>query len=107
MQHFLDTGSLAEIEVLVPLGVIDGVTTRPSRLAKERGDPRDVEFGTEVLVARVRHPVHAVEAVRTGADICTCPAAVIDALFTRPLTDLGLERFLKDWERSQAAAVKA
>ncbi|HEV8363950.1 MAG TPA: fructose-6-phosphate aldolase [Gemmatimonadaceae bacterium] len=60
------------------------------------------DFTTEVLVASCRHPMHIVEAARIGADICTCPAAVIDALFNHPLTTIGLERFIKDWEKSQA-----
>ena len=46
--------------------------------------------------------MHIVEAARLGADICTCPAAVIDQLFKHPLTDIGLEKFLKDWEKAQA-----
>ena len=61
------------------------------------------EFATEVLVASVRGPQHVVEAAALGADICTCPAKVIDALFEHPLTDIGLRRFLADWERAQAA----
>jgi transaldolase len=61
------------------------------------------EFGTEILVASVRHPMHIVEAARIGADICTCPASVIEACFRHPLTDIGLEKFLKDWEQAQAA----
>jgi transaldolase len=48
-----------------------------------------------------------VEAGRIGADICTCPAAVIDALFKHPLTDIGLEKFLKDWEKAQAQGVRS
>jgi transaldolase len=59
-------------------------------------------FKTEVLVASCRHPIHIVEAARMGADICTCPPAVIDQLFNHPLTNIGLEKFLKDWEKSQA-----
>lgn len=59
-------------------------------------------YQTEVLVASCRHPMHIVEAARMGADICTCPPAVIDALFNHPLTNIGLEKFLKDWEKSQA-----
>jgi transaldolase len=214
MKIFIDTGNLKEIEALVPLGIIDGITTNPSLLAKEGGDYRSllkkicgivkgptsaevvateagamvaegrelskidehivvkVPFGregvkacrqlasegirvnvtlvfsptqallaakvgatyvspfigrlddiategmalieqivdiyenyafkTEILVASVRHPVHVVQAARLGADICTCPAAVIDAMFRHPLTDIGLERFLKDWEKAQA-----
>ncbi len=217
MKLFIDTGNLKEIESLAPLGIIDGVTTNPSLLAKETGDARQIlkhicemvkgpvsaeviatdaegmvregrdlatidqhivvkvpfgkegvkackalsgdginvnvtlvfspaqallaakvgatyvspfvgrlddiatsgmdlvhqiveiyrnyGFATEVLVASVRHPMHVVEAARMGADICTCPAAVIDALFRHPLTDIGLERFLKDWEKAQATKV--
>ena len=61
------------------------------------------EFGTEVLVASTRHPMHLVEAARMGADVCTCPPALIEACFKHPLTDIGLEKFLKDWEKAQAA----
>jgi transaldolase len=217
MKLFIDSGNLKEIEALVPLGIIDGITTNPTLLAKEAGDYRDnlkricqivkgptsaevvatdadgmvrqgrdlasidphivvkvpftkegvkacktlssegkkvnvtlvfsatqallaakvgasyvspfvgrlddiatsgmnvvseivdiygnYDFKTEVLVASVRHPIHIVEAARLGADICTCPAAVIDNMFKHPLTDIGLERFLKDWEKAQAARV--
>ena len=214
MKLFIDSGNLKEIEALVPLGIIDGITTNPSLLAKESGDYRTIlkkicqtvkgptsaevvatdydgmirqgrdlatidehivvkvpftrdgvkacktlaseglrvnvtlvfsatqaliaakvgatfvspfvgrlddiatsgmnlideivdiyenyAFSTEVLVASVRHPIHIVEAARLGADICTCPAAVIEAMFKHPLTDIGLEKFLKDWEKAQA-----
>jgi transaldolase len=217
MKIFIDSGSVREIESLVPLGIIDGITTNPSLLAKESGDPRDIlkkicrmvqgpvsaevvatdtdgmlregrelaaidehivvkvpftkdgvkackrlseegtrvnvtlvfsptqaliaakvgatfvspfvgrlddiatggmdlvrqiveiytqyDFRTEILVASVRHPLHVVEAARMGADICTCPAAIIEAMFKHPLTDIGLEKFLKDWEKAQAAKV--
>jgi transaldolase len=217
MKLFLDTGSLNDIEALVPLGIVDGVTTNPSLMAKESGDPRQIikricglvkgpvsaevlatsadgmiregrelaaldehvviklpfgkeglkacralaaekipvnmtlifsptqallaakvgaayvspfigrlddiategmnlieeivdifqnfGFTTEVLVASVRHPVHVVQAARLGADVCTCPPAVIESMFKHPLTDIGLERFLKDWEKAQAAKV--
>ena len=217
MKIFIDTGNLKEIETLVPLGIIDGITTNPSLLAKEPGDYRDnlkkicqivkgptsaevvatdaegmirqgrdlasihehivvkvpftregvkackalssegkrvnvtlvfsptqaliaakvgasyvspfvgrlddiasggmgvvadiveiyanYKFSTEILVASTRHPMHIVEAARMGADICTCPAAVIDNLFKHPLTDIGLEKFLKDWEKTEMAKV--
>ena len=217
MKLFIDSGNLKEIESLVPLGIIDGITTNPSLLAKEPGDYREIlkkicrivqgptraevvatdadgmiregrdlasidehivvkvpftregvkacktlaseglrvnvtlifspaqallaakvgatyvspfvgrlddiassgmgliaeivgifdnyEFGTEVLVASTRGPMHIVEAARMGADICTCPAAVIEAMFKHPLTDIGLEKFLKDWEKAQAVRV--
>lgn len=60
------------------------------------------DFTTEVLVSSCRHPMHVVEAARLGADVCTCPAKVIDALFNHPLTDIGLKRFLSDWEHAHA-----
>jgi transaldolase len=66
---------------------------------------RNYPFKTEVLVASTRHPIHIVEAAKMGADICTCPAKVIDQLFKHPLTDIGLANFLKDWEKAQAARV--
>jgi transaldolase len=219
MKFFVDTGNLKEIEALVPLGIVDGVTTNPSLMAKEGGDPRQIlkkicdlvqgpvsgevvatdyegmvregrdlasisehvvvkvpftqngvracktladeglrvnvtlcfsptqaivaakvgatyispfvgrlddiatpgmelieqiveiydnyDYTTEVLVASVRSPMHIVEAARIGADVCTCPAKVLEQMFHHPLTDAGLERFLKDWEKAQAAATKA
>jgi transaldolase len=214
MKLFVDTGNVTDIETLAALGIIDGVTTNPSLLAKERGDYRQTlkkicdivkgpvsgevtatdfagmvtqghdiaridehmvvkvpmtrdgiracktlsggglrvnvtlvftsgqallaakagaalvspfvgrlddvstdgmgmvreivdiynnyEFPTEVLVASCRHPLHVIEAARMGADVATCPPSVIDALFNHPLTNIGLEKFLKDWERAQA-----
>ena len=209
MKFFLDTGNIKDIESLMPLGIIDGVTTNPSLMAKEGGDPRTIlkqicqlvkgpvsaevvstdaenmikegrewaklddhivvkipfiregvkaiktlssegikinttlcfsptqaliaakagasyispfvgrlddigtdgmelvqqiieiyrayDYKTEVLVASVRSPMHIVQAARMGADICTCPAAVIEQAMKHPLTDIGLDKFLKDW----------
>jgi len=54
------------------------------------------DYGTEVLVASVRHPVHVVQAAVIGADICTIPFKVIQQLVKHPLTDLGLAKFLED-----------
>ena len=217
MKIFIDSGNIREIQSLVPLGIIDGVTTNPSLLAKESDDPRAIfreicrmvqgpvsaevvatdaagmitegrelagidehivvkvpftregvkavktlsaegirvnvtlifsatqallaakvgaayvspfvgrlddiasdgmglikqlvevysnyDFATEILVASVRHPMHIVEAARMGAHVCTCPPAVIEACFKHPLTDIGLEKFLKDWEKAQGARV--
>jgi len=217
MKLFVDTANIEAIEKLVPLGIIDGITTNPSLLAKEAGEPsqtlkticqlvggpvsaevvaidadgmvregrqlaaiddhivvkvpfgragikacdtltrqnirvnvtlvfspaqallaakvgatfvspfvgrlddiatsgmdligqvldiyENYEFTTEVLVASTRGPMHVVEAAQMGADICTCPPKVIDSLFTHPLTDIGLKKFLADWEQAQAAKV--
>lgn len=59
-------------------------------------------FETEVIVASVRHPLHVVEAAVAGAHITTMPFAVFDKLFKHPFTDVGLERFLADWEKVKA-----
>ena len=217
MKLFVDTGNLKEVEALAQLGILDGVTTNPSLLAKEAGDYRQIlkqicqtvrgpvsaevvatdtagmlregrdlalidehivikvpftkdgvracktlaseghrvnvtlifsaaqawlaakvgaayvspfvgrlddigatgmslvreivdifdnsELTTQVLVASVRNPIHIIEAARMGAHVATVPAAVIEQCFKHPLTDIGLERFLKDWEKAQAARV--
>ena len=56
-------------------------------------------FNTEVIVASVRNPLHVVEAAKMGAHIATIPYSVIIQLIQHPLTDVGIERFLKDWEK--------
>jgi transaldolase len=216
MKLFIDTGNIADIQKLADIGIIDGVTTNPTLLAKEPGDYRDnlrkiceivqgpvsgevtatdfagmmregrdiakihqfmvvkvpltrdgikackalasekirvnvtlcfsaaqallaakagasfispfvgrlddvgtnglelvheiidiyshYDFHTEVLVASCRHPIHVIEAARMGADIATCPPGVIDQMFNHPLTNVGLEKFLKDWEKAHATA---
>jgi transaldolase len=62
---------------------------------------RNYDFKTQVLVASVRHPLHVVDAAMVGADIATMPYAVIMQLSKHPLTDIGLKRFLADWEKLQ------
>lgn len=54
---------------------------------------------TQIIVASVRHPMHVIEAALIGADICTMPFEVMKKLFNHPLTDKGIELFLKDWEK--------
>ncbi len=217
MKLFVDTGSVKDVEALAAIGILDGVTTNPSLLAKESGDYRQIlkqicqivkgpvsgevvatdyagmvregrdiatidehmvvkvpftkdgvkacrtlssegkrvnvtlifsatqawlaakagasyvspfvgrlddigaigmtlvreivdifdsaEYAAEVLVASVRSPIHVIEAARMGADVVTVPPAVIEQCFKHPLTDIGLEKFLKDWEKAQGAKV--
>ncbi|WP_448583526.1 fructose-6-phosphate aldolase [Thermocrinis sp.] len=57
------------------------------------------DYDTQIIVASVRHPMHVVEAALIGADICTMPFEVMKKLFQHPLTDKGIELFLKDWEK--------
>lgn len=56
-------------------------------------------FSTEVIVASIRNPLHVVDAARMGAHIATIPYSVIIQLLKHPLTDIGIEKFLKDWEK--------
>jgi transaldolase len=56
-------------------------------------------FETEILVASVRHPIHVLEAALMGADVATLPFDVFGKLIQHPLTDLGLQQFLKDWQK--------
>jgi transaldolase len=58
------------------------------------------DFGTQILVASVRHPVHVLEAAKLGADVMTAPPKIIMQLFKHPLTDAGIAGFLKDWRSS-------
>ena len=58
------------------------------------------DFGTEILVASVRHPVHVLESAKLGADVMTAPPAVIRQLVKHPLTDKGIEGFLADWAKT-------
>jgi len=55
-------------------------------------------FGTEVLVASVRHPIHVIQAAKLGADVATLPPAVLRQMFAHPLTDKGLAAFVADWK---------
>ena len=59
-------------------------------------------FDTEIIVASIRNPLHVLDAAKIGADIATIPYSVIKQLIKHPLTDSGIEKFLKDWERVKA-----
>jgi transaldolase len=58
------------------------------------------DYGTQILVASIRHPVHVLESAKIGADVITAPPAVIRQLFNHPLTDRGLESFASDWAKT-------
>jgi transaldolase len=59
------------------------------------------DFDCEVLAASLRHPIHVVEAAKIGAHVGTMPMAVLTSLLKHPLTDIGLKRFLDDWEKAK------
>jgi len=84
------------------VGRLDDIATTGMTLVREIVDIFDnYEYPTEVLVASVRNPIHIIEAGRMGADVVTVPAAVIEQSFKHPLTDIGLAKFLADWEKAQ------
>lgn len=57
------------------------------------------QIDTEIIAASIRHPMHIIEAAVRGAHIATCPYKVLNQLFTHPLTDQGIEKFLADWNK--------
>ena len=57
------------------------------------------DIATEIIVASVRHPLHFVQAAKIGADVATIPFSTLSQLLNHPLTTIGMERFLKDWEK--------
>ena len=59
-------------------------------------------FGTQILVASIRHPMHVVDAAKIGADVVTLPPDVLGKMLKHQLTDIGLKNFLADWEKLQA-----
>jgi transaldolase len=82
------------------IGRLDDISTSGMDLIEQVVTIYDnYAFDTEVLVASVRHPMHVVEAALIGADVITMPFAVIDKLLNHPLTDIGLKKFLADWEK--------
>jgi transaldolase len=60
---------------------------------------RNYDIATEVIVASIRNPLHVVDAAIMGADIATIPFKVIEQLIKHPLTDVGIKKFLEDWEK--------
>ncbi|MGH9555004.1 MAG: fructose-6-phosphate aldolase [Terriglobales bacterium] len=62
---------------------------------------KNYNYPTQVLAASLRHPLHVVEAALAGAHVATLPFKVLDLMFKHPLTDRGLEQFLKDWEKAR------
>lgn len=81
------------------LGRLDDIGMNGLNLIEEIVDIFDTHgIETEIIAASIRHPVHVVEAARLGAHIATIPYNVIVQMTKHPLTDAGIERFLKDWE---------
>ncbi len=66
---------------------------------------QNYNFGTQVLAASIRHPLHVVQSAMMGADVATIPFKIIDMMFMHPLTDSGLQKFLDDWKKNEAKLV--
>lgn len=61
------------------------------------------DIPTQIIAASIRHPMHVIEAAKAGAHIATVPYKVLQLMFKHPMTDIGIERFLKDWESVKKA----
>lgn len=82
------------------LGRLDDIGTDGLSLIGDLVDVFDnFNFGTEILAASIRHPMHIIECARLGADVVTCPGSAIDKLFNHPLTDSGLAQFIEDYKK--------
>ncbi|MEC4847772.1 MAG: fructose-6-phosphate aldolase [Nitrosarchaeum sp.] len=66
---------------------------------KEIFDNYKDDFKTQILVASIRHPLHVIDAAKTGAHVVTLPPSVLDKMLQHPLTTIGLENFLSDWKK--------
>ncbi|MCR5122085.1 MAG: fructose-6-phosphate aldolase [Ruminococcus sp.] len=84
------------------LGRLDDVGSRGMDLIEEIADIFQIQgIKTEIIAASIRNPIHVTEAARAGCDIATIPMSVIKQMIKHPLTDIGIERFLKDWENAK------
>ena len=82
------------------IGRLDDIGQDGMQLIKEiKTIFSNYSFGTQILVASIRHPLHVVDAAKIGADVVTLPPAVLDKMLKHPLTDIGLKNFLTDWEK--------
>jgi len=84
------------------IGRLDDIGQNGIQLIKdirEIFDHKHYEIKTQILVASIRHPVHVVDAAKIGADVVTLPPGVLEKMLLHPLTKIGLENFLKDWDK--------
>lgn len=81
------------------VGRLDDIGNDGMNIIKEIVDIfRNYQIDTEIIAASIRHPMHVVEAAKLGCHIATVPYKVIEQLTKHPLTDKGIEQFLKDWD---------
>ncbi|HEY8495906.1 MAG TPA: fructose-6-phosphate aldolase [Limnochordales bacterium] len=85
------------------LGRLDDISYDGMQLVRDVVEifwTHDIE--TEVIAASIRHPLHMVEAAKAGAHIATAPFKVYQQMLKHPLTDIGIQRFMEDWQKAQA-----
>jgi transaldolase len=83
------------------VGRLDDISTNGMSLVREIIQIyRNYGFETQVLAASLRHPMHVVEAALAGAHVGTMPFKILEMMFHHPLTDVGMEKFAKDWEKA-------
>ncbi len=81
------------------LGRLDDIATNSMELIETIVDIFEIHgIDTEIIAASIRNPLHVVDAARAGAHIATVPGSVLKQLLKHPLTDSGIERFMKDWD---------
>jgi len=89
------------------IGRLDDIATEGMKVVRDTMEIFvNYEVETELLVASVRHPMHVLEAAVAGADIATVPPKVLRQIVKHPLTDIGIERFLADWEKVKGGKAK-
>jgi len=82
------------------IGRLDDVGHEGMQIARELVQIfKTYGFKAQVIVASIRHPLHVIEAAKTGAPVATIPFEVIEKMIRHPLTDIGIKRFLADWEK--------
>lgn len=96
-------GALAGAAYVSPfVGRLDDIGHDGMALVKEMVDVlKAYQFKTEVIAASIRHPRHCVAAARAGAQIATVPYKVLEQMMKHPLTDIGIARFMADWQKAQ------
>lgn len=89
------------------VGRLDDVSNDGMQLIRDIVQIYDnYDFKTQVLAASLRHPIHVVESALAGADVGTMPMGVLKMLFNHPLTDIGLKKFLEDWDKVKDKVMK-
>jgi len=82
------------------IGRLDDISQQGMKLVRDiKQIYNNYSYQTQIIVASIRHPLHVVEAAKIGADIATVPFNVLEKLIKHPLTDIGIERFLQDWQK--------